>query len=391
MCYLNSFFSGVFYSSIRSNCAALGRSRLSGRNRDLMWFFAFIFVISNTFPSGPSPTFQSTSLALLNYLIPVANASDVSKSDWLLPEVAPSPNDNKMDTKKAALGKMLFFDPRLSGNGKMSCATCHVPDLGWSDGRETATGHNGMRLPRATLSIINVGFNKILMWDGRNKELEDQAIDPILDPKEMRNTEKNLLKTLKGIPGYVNAFKDAYWGLGISTNRIARSLAMYQRQVIATNSPFSRWVRGDESAMSESQKRGFEVFTDTERGNCITCHRPPNFTDNGFHNIGLLSFKASAPDLGRFNQKKVNMTKGAFKTPTLWNIAETAPYFHDGSAKNLRQVLNHYISGGKVRTNLSPNMKLLRLNPGEQNDLLEFLNALTGEVDQKLTEFTLPK
>ncbi|NOZ55031.1 MAG: c-type cytochrome [Gammaproteobacteria bacterium] len=364
-----------------------------------MWFFAFFIIVFNTFPAntfpvGPSPTSQPFHLSLLN-LIPAANAATgvngVSRSDWLLPKVAPSPENNKMDKKKAELGKMLFFDPRLSGDGRTSCATCHDPALGWSDGLTTATGHNGIRLPRATLSIVNVGFNKILMWDGRNIQLEEQAIEPIFNPVEMNNTEQNLLKTLRSIPGYVKAFKEAYWGLGVSSNRVARSLAMYQRQVVSVNSPFAKWIRGNESAMTESQKRGFEVFIDTNRGNCITCHRPPNFMDNGFHNIGLLSFKNKKPDLGRFSQKKVNMTKGAFRTPTLWNIAETAPYFHDGSAKNLRQVLNHYISGGKTRTNLSPNMKVLRLKPEEQKDLIAFLNALTGEIDQKLTQFTLPR
>jgi cytochrome c peroxidase len=312
-------------------------------------------------------------------------------SEWVLPPTAPEPNDKAPDPKKIELGKMLFFDPRLSGDGKISCSSCHNPALGWADGLPTGRGHNGKVLPRATPSIINVGFNNIFMWDGREKSLESQATGPIVNPNEMHNTIPHLIKTLKSIPGYVKAFNKAFYGLGINVTRYRKALAMYQRMVVSHNSPFDRWIQGDVKAMTAQQVRGFEIFRDPGKGNCMVCHRPPNFTDDGFHNIGLPSFGKKHPDLGRFGQVPVDMTRGAFKTPSLRNVAQTAPYFHDGSAKTLMDVIDHYTTGGVVKANLSPNMIKPNLSTQDKKDLVAFLKALTGEIDPSLTKVTLPK
>jgi len=327
-----------------------------------------------------------------------SNSSSGAKSrrkaiykEWVLPDVAPSPKNNPLETKKAELGKMLFFDPRLSGDGKMSCATCHNPQYGWSDGFPTGRGHKNMVLGRATPTVINVGFNKILMWDGREATLEEQAMGPILNPEEMNNTVKKMLKTLRGIPEYVRVFKEAFSGLPPTEGAYRRAMAMYQRTIVANNSRFDRWVSGKSDEMSDIEKEGFNVFVDPERGNCSVCHRPPNFTDNGFHNIGLKSFGRKNPDLGRFIQKPVRITKGAFKTPTLRNVTETAPYFHDGSAQTLRDVVEHYASGGVVRTNLSPNLKSLNLSEQEKTALVKFLQSLTSELDPNLFKVRLPR
>jgi len=311
--------------------------------------------------------------------------------EWVLPDVAPSPKNNRMEAKKAELGKMLFFDPRLSGDGKMSCATCHNPQYGWSDGFPTGRGHKNMVLARATPTVINVGFNKILMWDGRESTLEEQAMGPILNPEEMNNTVKKMLRTLKGIPEYVRVFKEAFSGLPPTEGAYRRAMAMYQRTIVANDSRFDRWVSGKTDEMSAEEKEGFKIFTDPERGNCAVCHRPPNFTDNGFHNIGLASFGKKNPDLGRFNQKPVRITKGAFKTPPLRNITETSPYFHDGSAQTLRDVVEHYAAGGAVRTNLSPNLKSLSLSSQEKAALVKFLESLTSEIDPDLYKVRLPR
>jgi len=319
-----------------------------------------------------------------------ADLKPINFQQWRLPELAPSPKLNQMDRKKAEIGKKLFFDPRLSGDGKMSCATCHDPEKGWADGLATAKGHDGKILARATPSIINVGFNDILMWDGRAKTLEDQALGPITNPEEMHNSVPQLIKTLKEIPGYVELFRQAYYGLPINSLTIKNSIAMYQRLVVAKNSKFDRWLAGDTAALNEQELLGLDVFTNEQKGNCARCHRPPNFTDNGFHNIGLKSFADAKPDLGRNNVIQVDITKGAFKTPTLRNVALTAPYFHDGSAKNLQEVIRHYMSGGIVKTNLSPNMKVLKINQEEREALLAFLNALTGTIDPQLSSYTLP-
>ena len=312
-------------------------------------------------------------------------------NEWILPDSAPTPDNKPLDPKKVALGKMLFFDPRLSGDGAMSCGTCHNPALGWSDGLPTGRGHEGMVLDRATPTIINVGFNKIFMWDGREKSLESQATGPIINPNEMHNTVENMIKTLQGIPGYVKAFNEAFYGLGINVNRYRTAIAQFQRSVVANNSPFDRWIEGEAKAMTAQQVRGFELFRDPGKGNCMVCHRPPNFTDNGFHNIGLPAFGNKDPDLGRHSQVKVDMTRGAFKTPPLRNIAQTAPYFHDGSAATLDDVIEHYMTGGVVLTNLSPNMIKPNLSKQDKQDLVAFLEALTGEIDPELTQVSLPK
>jgi len=353
--------------------------------------------VTNKTQVAVSPLIRGVLVSILGFssILPLyqAHGATLSPDDfqqWRLPHVAPSPKFNQMDRKKAELGKQLFFDPRLSGNGNMSCATCHDPEKGWSDGLPTAKGHNGKTLPRATPTIVNVGFNKILMWDGREKSLEDQALGPIVNPNEMANSIPKLIKTLKGIPGYVERFQQAYYGLPISALTIRKSIAMYQRMVVANDSKFDRWLAGDLTAMNQQELLGLDVFTNENKGNCARCHRAPNFTDNGFHNIGLKSYADPRPDLGRHNVIKVNMTKGAFKTPSLRNISQTAPYFHDGSAKTLHDVIRHYMSGGIVKTNLSPNMKVLKINKEERDALVAFLNALTGNTDPSLTNFSLP-
>lgn len=373
------------------------------RKKDLLLSILVIFIIFISIGSlrasdssdGAPYSLKKEIVNLLESLVPVVYArigkQDYSYPDWVLPDIAPSPLNNRMDDKKAELGKMLFFDPRVSGRGDMSCATCHDPRLGWSDGLATAHGDNSKVLSRATPSIINVGFNTILMWDGRAQTLEDQAMGPVTNPDEMHNTVKNLVLTLKGIPGYAKGFKEAFWGLKITPMVIRRSIAMFQRKIVANNSPFDKWVRGDGSAMNDQQISGFEVFKSEKKGNCTVCHRPPNFTDNGFHNIGLASFEDHSPDLGRYFQKRVNMTKGAFKTPQLRNIAKNAPYFHDGSAATLMDVVEHYAVGGLAKSNLSPNMSIGKLSKQDKLDLVEFLKALTSELDPKLTQYTLPE
>jgi len=361
---------------------------------------SFALIIASTNPSMIASDAQAQDTMVIESVLDWAkNIMQTSSSEdarqildeWILPNYAPSPDNKPLDPKKVALGKMLFFDPRLSGNGNMSCATCHNPALGWSDGFPTGRGHEGMVLERATPTIVNVGFNKIFMWDGRERSLEDQATGPIVNPNEMHNTVENMIKTLKGIPGYVKAFNEAFYGLGINVSRYRTAIAQYQRAVVAQNSPFDRWIRGDASAMTAQQVRGFELFRDPGKGNCMVCHRPPNFTDNGFHNIGLPSFGDKNPDLGRHEQVQVDMTRGAFKTPPLRNIAQTAPYFHDGSAKTLDDVIEHYMTGGVVQSNLSPNMIKPNLSKQDKQDLVTFLEALTGEIRPELTQVTLPE
>ena len=306
----------------------------------------------------------------------VYEAGHASLQEWLLPAV-PYPKNNKPNPARVTLGKMLFFDPRLSGDGNMSCATCHSPLFGWSDGLPTAKGFKSMVLGRASPTVINTAYNFLQMWDGRKRSLEDQALGPMLSSAEMNVDLSMAKKFLQGNAQYIKAFEAAYPGQGISDETLAMAIASFERTVISNDSPFDRWIKGDASAMSKQQVNGFKLFVDPEKGNCSVCHSAPNFTDNGFHNIGLKAWGKENPDMGRYAIKPLGLMKGAFKTPTIRDITLTAPYFHDGSALTLAEVVDHYETGGSVKTNLSPNMKSLSLSKSEKADIVEFMKALT--------------
>lgn len=296
-------------------------------------------------------------------------------AEWRLP-APPMPEGNDSTPPRVALGKALFFDPRLSGNGAISCASCHNPSLGWSDGLKTGIGFQGTVLSRATPTVVNVAYNTQLMWDGRHRTLEEQALGPMRATDEMNTDFPAMLDRLRALEGYVQMFEAAYPGQGITEETIAKALAAFQRTVVTRDSAFDRWLAGDAAALTPAQWRGFQVFLDPARGNCAACHGAPNFTDNGFHNIGLRT--EGKPDLGRFNVRKVASMRGAFKTPTLRDIELTAPYFRDGSAATLRDVVEHYDRGGDDTSNLSANMKPLDLSERDKEDLVAFMRSLTG-------------
>ena len=304
------------------------------------------------------------------------SAASAGGDPYQRPAKAPEPAHNKSTPARVALGKALFFDPRLSGSEWISCASCHNPALGWSDGLTTGIGDGMKRLPRATPTIVNIGFSTQLMWDGRAPNLEEQALGPIAAGEEMNQDIPGLIKKLSQFGGYVAMFDKAYPGEGITDKTIGKALAAYQRTVLSTESPFDRWRRGDEKAIGASAKRGFDVFTG--KANCVKCHEGFNFTDNGFHNIGL-NPTGKEPDLGRFGQRKVASMRGAFKTPTLRDIALTAPYMHNGMYRTLEEVVEHYDRGGDVQDNLSPDMKPLELTAQEKADLVAFMKSLTGK------------
>lgn len=307
----------------------------------------------------------------------VFEAGHKSLQEWLLPDEAPYPKGNKPNAERIELGKKLFFDPRLSGDGNMSCATCHSPLFGWSDGLPTAKGFKSMILGRASPVVTNAAFNSLQMWDGRKKDLEDQALGPMLSSAEMNIDISNAINFLKGNKAYSDEFNKAYPGEGVSQETLAKAIASFERTIISNNSPFDRWVKGDKKAMTAQQVNGFKLFVDPDKGNCAVCHSAPNFSDSGFHNIGLVSFGHKTPDMGRYAIKPIGLMKGAFKTPTIRDITLSAPYFHDGSATTLEEVVEHYAKGGEVKTNLSPNMKELKLTKSEKADLVEFMRALT--------------
>ena len=296
----------------------------------------------------------------------------------------PVPADNALTPARVELGKMLFFDPRLSGSGWISCATCHNPALGWSDGLPTARGENMKKLTRHTPTILNSAYYKRQMWDGRFASLEEQALGPIGNPDEMNMDMRILLERLKAIEGYRAPFERAYPGEGITDRTIAKAIASYERTIVSGEAPFDRWLQGDAKAVSAAARRGFELFRG--KANCAACHQGPNFTDDGFHNIGVKPLEG-VDDPGRFARVPVKIMKGAHKTPALRDVALTAPYMHNGAYATLREVVEMYNRGGDDKSNLSPEMKELRLTDREVEDVVAFLKSLTG----KPLQVTLPQ
>ncbi|HSS97188.1 MAG TPA: cytochrome c peroxidase [Terriglobales bacterium] len=308
--------------------------------------------------------------------------SAISKNAFKLPMV-PQPADNKMTAERVHLGKMLFFDPRLSGERQMSCATCHDPMQEWSDGLPTAIGHNHKTLRRATPSLLNTGFNHLQMWDGRFHSLEEQVLGPLQSTDEMDSNMAQVLDLLRSIPEYTKAFDKAYAGAGVNQATLAKAIASFERTLILRQTPFDRWVEGNDNAISVPAKRGFNLFIG--KANCVVCHQAPNFTDEGFHNIGL----ENNQDVGRYAVVPIKVTKGGFKTPSLRGVSLTAPYMHDGRYKTLEEVIDHYDRGGDDKQNLDPNIKPLNLTAQEKIDLLQFLNSLSSRL-KPMAAPTLP-
>ena len=293
-----------------------------------------------------------------------------------LPTSVPMPPTNLNYEAKIELGKQLYFDGRLSKNGAISCAFCHTPGLGFADPKPVSLGVGGKKGGRQASTVYNTAFNTFQFWDGRAGSLEEQAIGPIINPVEMAETYENVVKKLKNIKGYVTQFEEVF-GTTVSIQGIAEAIAAFERTIISTNSAFDKYVTGDEAAMSVEAQRGMTLFKGKAR--CILCHNGSNFTDNKFHNLGVPQVGPMKEDLGRYYVTRRAEDKGAFKTPTLRSIIETAPYMHDGAFKTLEEVVDFFDAGGGANPNLSPLMKPLGLSAEEKKELIAFLQALTGE------------
>jgi cytochrome c peroxidase len=301
-------------------------------------------------------------------------ALDALKALYVRPETIPFPEDNPYTPQKVALGKLLYFDTRLSISNLLSCASCHNPGYGWGDGLALGVGHGMNQLPRRTPTILNAAWGELYFWDGRAATLEEQALGPIQAAGEMNMPLDKLVERVSSVEGYRRLFDEAFPGAGITPDTVAQAIATFERTVVASRAPFDDWIDGDEDAISESAKRGFVVFN--TNGNCAACHSGWNFTDNSFHDIGLPD-----ADIGRGKHlADVPEMQHAFKTPGLRDLARRAPYMHNGSLATLADVVDHYISGGMQRPSLSADMRALDLSEEERADLIAFMETLTGDL-----------
>jgi len=296
-------------------------------------------------------------------------------ANGLLPPV-PVPANNPQTDAKILLGKQLYFDKRLSVDNTVSCASCHRPDHGWADLTPVSEGVGHTKGGRNSPTVLNSAYYNFQFWDGREKDLEGQALGPIQNPVEMQMTMPMALDRLKNIPGYVKAF-DEVFGTEPNAEGIAKAIAAFERTVISTNSPYDNYMRGDKKAMSSAAIRGMKLFNG--KAHCSSCHSGPNFSDSRFHNLGIGFKNRKFEDVGRYNVTKDPIDMGAFKTPTMRSVELTPPYLHDGSEKTLEDVVNLYDKGGIPNPNHDPLMLPLHLTKAEKSDLVAFLKALTGE------------
>jgi len=297
--------------------------------------------------------------------------SDAQRAAYRRPETIPFPKDNPYTPEKAALGKMLFFDTRLSRDKNLNCASCHNPSFGWEVPFAKAIGAGGKPLPRHAPTALNQAWSKNLFWDGRAPTLEAQAKGPMESPGEMDLSVALAVTRLKEVEGYRSAFAKAFPKGEISEDTILKAIGTYERTIVSGDTPFDRWVRGDANALSPNAKRGFAIFTG--KANCAACHTGWNFSDDQFHDIGL-----PTADKGRSAVSKSDGDDYAFKTPSLRETVARAPYMHDGATPTLEAVIAHYTGGGIKRPSLSPLMKPVALNGQEVTDLVAFLGSLSS-------------
>lgn len=314
----------------------------------------------------------ATCSVVLSLSLGVALAEETAKFTFKPPAGLPAlktPKDNPLSEAKIELGKQLYFDPRLSRDNTVSCVSCHDPAKGWSNGEAVATGIGGQKGGRSAPTIVNSAYQYFQFWDGRAAELEGQALGPIQNPIEMNMTLEELIPKLNAIEGYRTQFQEVF-GADATADGVAKAIAAFERTVLSGDAPFDRFKAGDAKALSEAAERGRKVFFN--KAQCSSCHTGPNFSDGAFHNIGI-GMDKEKPDEGRRTESKLEGDRGAFKTPTLREIARTAPYMHDGSLATLEDVVEYYNKGGTPNPQLDEAIFPLNLTDEEKRDLVTFM------------------
>jgi cytochrome c peroxidase len=332
-------------------------------------------------------------LALTLLLIVTGCSKNISRSSDYSPELNSSrkgvpgyeamsiPADNPMSPEKVALGRQLFFDERLSGDGTKSCYSCHVCEHGLTDGLAKAMGAGNKTLTRNSPTLWNVGYHKEFFWDGGSSSLEEQAL-AVWSGANMGAVPALIVKNLNALEGYAHQFHEVF-NHDASPENVAQAIAAYERTLIAGDTAWDHWKAGDNTAISASAYRGWNIFQAIK---CNNCHDGVLFTDQQYHNIGI-GMDAKEPDLGRFAITNKPEDTGAFKTPTLRDIANTAPYFHDGSAQTLEEAVDLMLGGGKPNDHLDKkNLVAHKILPEQRADLLAFLRSLSVDCTLKKPE-----
>jgi cytochrome c peroxidase len=298
----------------------------------------------------------------------------------------PVPRDNPATAEAVALGRRLFYERKLSSDNSLSCASCHNPTLGFTDRQKHSTGFKGQLGKRNAPTVMNAAYLPFQFWDGRAGSLEDQAAGPIANPVEMNEKHDVCVSKLATDPTYKTEFRKVFGPGPVTLGKIEKAIASFERTLISGDSLFDRYqFGGDSTALSPAAIRGLAIFRDQARANCAACHTISDhfalFTDGKFHNIGVgVDDEGNLTDLGRYDETKAAADKGAFLTPTLRNVAVSAPYMHDGSLKTLRDVVDYYAGGGNSNPYLDKRIKPLHLSGKERDDLVQFLESLTGEM-----------
>jgi cytochrome c peroxidase len=304
------------------------------------------------------------------------------RESYKRPADSPYPPENPYSAEKAELGKQLFFDPILSGSRVRSCSSCHSPGLSWGDGRPRAIGEGQAVLPWRSPTLIAIAYIPKLGWDGKFRDIESVAFGPITSPLNMNLPEAEALARLNAIPGYVAGFARAFGEEGITRRKVELALATFQRSLDPGKTAFDRWIEGDERAISDAAKRGFDTFN--SKGRCASCHGGYAFTDGSFHDIG--TGKGADVGRGRLFPHSTPL-RHAFKTPTLRDVMRRAPYMHDGSVPTLEEVIALYDRGGIDRPSRSKQIVPLGLTADEKAELVAFLETLNSPPQR----FELPR
>lgn len=302
-----------------------------------------------------------------------------------LPPVLIPPN-NQPTASEVVLGRRLFYDTSLSKDNTLSCASCHNPAFRFSDARPRSLGVGGTLGLRHAPTLLNVAYSPSLFWDGRAPSLETQVLSPMSDPLEMNQTHDASIGKLKHNPAYKALFQSAFGSEDITLQRVENALASFERTLLCGNSAFDRYqYKGQKDALTPAQIRGLAVFTDPHRGNCASCHtigaNSALFTDGQFHNTGEgVGDNEDFSDAGRFAVTKSDADKGAFKTPTLRDVAASGPYMHDGKLKTLKAVVDFYAGHGNSNPYLDKKMTAINFTGTDRDDLIEFMKSLTGDL-----------